>query len=598
MSSLPGRGDTTGMRLPKRSRPTSQLAGRLAVSGVALAVMALGALAVWAALVSQNGADSLSQAGVQTSGHLRAVQALSLVDTQTDVLEETQTPFEIHRLRRAQSVLDDALDRMATGGIRESALIATKSRPIVAQLKPAIERFLAVPPGYDSDGSSGLEEKMETLIADLQVVLNDLDPDPSQLLTTKLSAVSATEHTVRTTAFVLIPLGLAAVAACGWLLNLYRRRAAAVLRDALKVTAEEARTDQLTGLCNRRALLEALDRRSAADEPYTLALADLNGFKRYNDTFGHPAGDALLRRLGQRLAAACKGRGWIPARLGGDEFCVVLPGDVHPDALYGLLGTTLAEEGESFEITCASGVVAVPREARMPNEALRVADSRMYARKFESRPTAERSLGEAMMRMLDEHHPGLGSHVEEVTDLAAACATQLGLSRDEAKSVERAAQLHDVGKVAIPSAILTKDGPLDEDEWEFMRRHSVIGERIVAGIPSLEGLAPIVRASHERWDGRGYPDGLVGEESPLGARIIFVADAFCAMTETRSYAPAKSVEAARQELCDCAGTQFDATVVAALITVLNARDAEPQLHPRSLDLELVGTSSEPSWAGR
>ena len=93
--------------------------------------------------------------------------------------------------------------------------------------------------------------------------------------------------------------------------------------------------------------------------------------------------------------------------------------------------------------------------------------------------------------MLDEHHPGLGSHVEEVTDLAAACATQLGLSRDEAKSVERAAQLHDVGKVAIPSAILTKDGPLDEDEWEFMRRHSVIGERIVAGIPSLEGLVLI-----------------------------------------------------------------------------------------------------------
>ncbi|HYM57588.1 MAG TPA: diguanylate cyclase [Solirubrobacteraceae bacterium] len=557
--------------MPRPASPPRLLA-RIAVAGMSLAVVALGALAVWAAIVTQNGAHGLSQAGVQTSGHLRAIQALSMIDTSTDALEVRIVPSELAKLRKAQRVLDDALDRMENGGVRQASQIAEQGKPIVERLKPAIEQFLARPPGYDSNGTAGAEEEMEDIMAELQVLLNDLDADPSRLLVTKLQSVTATERTVRVTAFTLIPLGLGGVAGCGWLLSLYRRRSEATMRAAFDMTAEEARTDELTGLPNRRALLEELEYRSNGNQSFTLTIADLNGFKRYNDTFGHPAGDALLRRLGRKLAAACEGRG-IAARLGGDEFCVLFFGDMPADEAHALLSEALSDEGEGFDITAAAGLARVPEEARDPTAALRLADSRMYAAKVRAHPSAEQGMSTTLMRMLDEHHPGLGSHVKQVADLAVACAEELGLSVDDVRGVKRAAELHDLGKVAIPSAILTKVGPLNDEEWEFMRRHSIIGERILGGIPSLEHVASLVRWSHERWDGHGYPDGLAGEEIPIGARIIFAADAFCAMTEERPYAQARSVDSARLELRACSGAQFDPVVVTAFLAVLDSRDA-------------------------
>ena len=197
----------------------------------------------------------------------------------------------------------------------------------------------------------------------------------------------------------------------------------------------------------------------------------------------------------------------------------------------------------------------------------------MYAAKISLHPSPEQGMLGALTRMLDERHPGLGSHLEEVAALAAACAEELGLPPDEVRAVARAAELHDIGKVGIPSEILSKRGPLGVDEWEFVRRHSLIGERILFGIPSLEGVGALVRASHERWDGLGYPDFLAGTDIPLGARIIAVADAFCAMTEDRPYAQARSVESTCHELRAGAGTQFDAAVVTAFLTVLDRRAA-------------------------
>jgi diguanylate cyclase (GGDEF)-like protein len=563
--------------------PPSKLIARLAVAGMTLAVVALGGLAVWAAIVTQNGASGLSQAGVQTSGHLRAVQSLSILDTSTDALEEEIVPQELARLRRSQRVLDDALARMENGGIPEASRIAAQAQPIVLRLKPAIEAFLARPPGYDSDGSSGAEEEMENIMGELQVLLNDLDPDPSSLLATKLGDVTASEHAVRRTAYVLIPLGLGAVGACGWLLSGYRRRSEAEMGAALTSSAEEARTDELTGLPNRRALLEDLDHRMAENESFTLVIADLDGFKRYNDTFGHPAGDVLLRRLGRKLAAACEGRG-LAARLGGDEFCVLFSGHFSSSEAHTLMHEALSDEGEGFQITAASGVATVPGDAHDPSSALRCADSRMYAAKVSGQTSAEQAMSGVTARMLDEHHPGLGDHVAEVAELALACAETLGLSADEARSVERAAALHDLGKVAIPSTILNKERSLSNEEWEFMRRHSVIGERILGGVTSLDGVALMVRSSHERWDGNGYPDGLAGDEIPLGSRIIFVADAFCAMTEDRPYADARSIEGARRELNACSGTQFDPAVVKAFLAGLDSRAAQ-------MDIELSPPSA-------
>jgi signal transduction histidine kinase len=227
--------------MPSSATPSAQSKhlARVAVIGMSLAVVALGSLSVWAAIVTQNGAQGLSRAGVQTSGHLRAVQALSLIDTSTDALEERIVPADLRKLRTAQRVLDEALNRMESGGVIEASQLAGRAKPMIERLKPAIERFLAKPPGFDSDGSSGTEEEMEDIISELSVLLNDLDSDPSQLLATQLASVTATERTVRVTAFVLIPLGLSGVAVCAWLLSLYRRRAEATMRGALNAVIED-----------------------------------------------------------------------------------------------------------------------------------------------------------------------------------------------------------------------------------------------------------------------------------------------------------------------------------------------------------------------
>ena len=333
----------------------------------------------------------------------------------------------------------------------------------------------------------------------------------------------------------------------------------------LRASRDEALTDALTGLGNRRALERALEARMdglAPDRPLVLALFDLDGFKQYNDTFGHPAGDELLVRLGRSLAAFMDGRGEV-FRMGGDEFCALFcAGDEGVEPVVQGAARALSEFGEGFSVSCSHGAAVLPGEAEVAPDALRIADQRMYAHKHADRISASRQTADALLRALAERDPHLGAQTEAV-ELAVATARRLGLSADEVERVRHATELRDVGKVAVPDAILGKPGPLREEEWAFVRRHSVIGERIIAGAPALEQVAPLVRSSHERWDGRGYPDQLAGDAIPLGARIVAVADAFAAMTAARPYRSARNAAEALVELRDCAGSQFDPAVVAA-----------------------------------
>jgi len=154
-------------------------------------------------------------------------------------------------------------------------------------------------------------------------------------------------------------------------------------------------------------------------------------------------------------------------------------------------------------------------------------------------------------------------------------ATRIGLQGDDLTHLHHAAALHDIGKVAIPDAIISKPGPLDADEWAFMRRHTLIGERIVAAAPALAVAAALVRASHESWNGTGYPDKLAGADIPLGARIIAVCDAFDAMISDRPYSPPRSIDEALAELRRCAGTQFDPAIVPVFEQVLADRARTP-----------------------
>jgi diguanylate cyclase (GGDEF)-like protein len=340
----------------------------------------------------------------------------------------------------------------------------------------------------------------------------------------------------------------------------------------------EADTDGLTGLGNRRKL--RTDFAPAAAEatpeaPLGFIMFDLDGFKGYNDSFGHPAGDVLLARLGRRLATA------VPSgeayRLGGDEFCVLVP--VGPEGLDPVFTATLAaltEEGEGFTISSAHGAVVLPGDASGTEEAMVLADQRMYQQKARGRASAGRQSSDVLMRVLLERSPELKGHLQGVGAFAEDVGRGLGLDQVALDQLVRAAGLHDVGKVAIPESILTKPGPLDDAEMTFIRGHTLVGERILLGAPSLAPEAALVRASHERWDGAGYPDGLAGEQIPLGARIIFACDAFEAMTSgERPYRRPVSAELALEELRRCAGSQFDAHVVEVLGQVVTRRATLP-----------------------
>ena len=365
-------------------------------------------------------------------------------------------------------------------------------------------------------------------------------------------------HRLNETAMVFSTLTIAAV--IGRMALTFRENALLLRRSRI-----EAETDALTGLANRRKLLTDLQLRLEADAPTLLVLFDLDGFKGYNDAFGHPAGDALLRRLALKLDAAAEpfGRAY---RMGGDEFCVLAGRDA--DGRVSVVDVTtraLEDEGEGFRITSACGAIVLPDETTQLSEALRIADARLYKNKDSRRASAVRQSKDVLLSVLNERDAELRGHLNSVAQLARAVGRRLELPPPELHELGLAAELHDVGKLAIPDAILSKPDALTEDEWTFIHRHTLVGERILSAAPSLSRVARIVRSTHERLDGQGYPDGLSGTDIPLLARIVSACDAFFAMTEERPYRRAMASEDAIAELRRCAGTQFDPDVVEALI---------------------------------
>ncbi len=348
--------------------------------------------------------------------------------------------------------------------------------------------------------------------------------------------------------------------------------------EILLEQTHEAETDALTGLHNRRRMMGDLERAlHASHSPVVFALFDLNGFKEYNDLFGHPAGDALLRRLGRSLEDAVGDRG-SAYRMGGDEFCVLAqPAAGGVDRLVDDAIRSLKEEGGGFAVSAAHGYVELPRDAQDVVDALQLADHRMYANKNSVRASATEQSSKVLLAALLEHDPELGDHLHGVAELAVELGRAFDLEHAELETVRIAATLHDIGKLAIPEAILEKSGPLDDEERAFIRTHTLIGERIVGAAPSLAAAAVLIRSSHERFDGTGYPDRLRAGEIPLGSRIIAVCDAFDSMLSGRSYAPSKSVSAALEELQRNAGTQLDPVVVTAFCNLIARRAEIPGL---------------------
>ena len=393
--------------------------------------------------------------------------------------------------------------------------------------------------------------------------------------------VAAPHTIILSLASALAAWGLLMTAALSWVtpvaaglaggaLLLGAARAVLTYREnvrVLQVSAHHAVTDGLSGLGNRRRLMDDLEE-AVTDAEHghssTLVFFDLNGFKRYNDGFGHAAGDSLLARIGAALSVAVHTRGHA-YRLGGDEFCVLLTGRVaRHDRLVTSAASALTERGSAFTISASFGLATIPDDAPTASAALQLADRRMYADKARSNRDGGAKTRDVLMQLLDERTPGLHHHVSGVGRLAVDLAREFALDSDQLDEILRAAELHDIGKLAIPDEILEKPGPLSDSEWQFMRQHPIVGERILNADPAMRPVARLVRAIHEQWDGTGYPDRLAGTAIPLGARIIAACDAYDAMTSERCYQAARSSDHAIAELQRNSGSQFDPAVTDAL----------------------------------
>jgi two-component system cell cycle response regulator len=379
----------------------------------------------------------------------------------------------------------------------------------------------------------------------------------------------------------LTPIGVVAVAVgVASLLAVLARLAATFFLNMrmLALTEQEATTDALTDLFNRRSLVADLDQTLAVQDgiDHVLALFDLDGFKAYNDSFGHTAGDELLKRFGANLAAATEP--WGKAyRLGGDEFCVLAPiGEAKADVIVKAAEGALSDRGPSFSIRASWGQVELPREAKTAADALRIADRRMYTQKGQRTDSALSQTRGVLLGLLREREPGLDRHLGDVARLAAEMGHALDLEAEDIDVLVRAAEMHDIGKVAVPDEILHKNGPLTDAERELIQKHTLVGERVLAAAPALMQVSKVVRSSHEHWDGSGYPDGLAGAAIPLGSRIILICEAYSAMTEPRPYGPQMKATEALGEIRRSASQQFDPNLVDIFVAKVAPGAAETQ----------------------
>ncbi|MEW6064291.1 MAG: HD domain-containing phosphohydrolase [Bacillota bacterium] len=326
--------------------------------------------------------------------------------------------------------------------------------------------------------------------------------------------------------------------------------------------------DQLTGLYNRRFMEEEIRRLDTPRQlPVSVIMGDVNGLKLTNDVFGHRAADLLLKKAAEIIKESCR-REDIIARWGGDEFVVLLP-RTDMKAAEEIVRRSknkcaLDSEGP-VQVSIALGYATKNKAEENIWQVLKEAEEWMYRNKLLQSKSYRNAVISSLKATLFEKSMETEEHAERLKEMSLKIAKGLGLSAKQMDELELLAVLHDIGKVAIKESILLKPGPLTEKEWEEMKKHPEIGCRIAQNTPELAFIAEYILCHHERWDGRGYPSGLKGEEIPLLSRILAVADAFDAMTNDRPYRKAMSREEALAELERNAGTQFDPEVVSAFI---------------------------------
>ncbi|EXG85386.1 diguanylate cyclase (GGDEF) domain-containing protein,uncharacterized domain HDIG-containing protein [Clostridium sp. ASBs410] len=340
---------------------------------------------------------------------------------------------------------------------------------------------------------------------------------------------------------------------------------AIILNDITKIKQAEERLhylsyhDQLTGLYNRRFFEEQLLRlNSRSYYPLIITMADINGLKLMNDSFGHTAGDIYIQKVAEVLREGFREKDII-SRLGGDEFIILSPNTdiVEIKELIGRINERTKHEAvNKITLSVSFGYSVKYREEESILEVLRKAEDYMYKKKLLVSTGIRGKTIYTVMAALHEKNPREEQHSFRVSELCEKMGTALGLQEDEVKELKTVGLLHDIGKVAIEEGILNKNGKLVEQEWAEIKKHPEIGYRILSSVNELSEMADYVLAHHERWDGNGYPKGLKGNEIPVQSRIIAIADAYDAMISERSYRQALPKEYAISELIKGAGTQF------------------------------------------
>lgn len=329
--------------------------------------------------------------------------------------------------------------------------------------------------------------------------------------------------------------------------------------------------DALTGLHNRSYYEKERQRLDHPDYlPLSLIIGDINGLKLINDAFGHSEGDKLLISIA-KIMADCIREQDVLVRTGGDEFVIMLPQTAYPEA--GVMVENIkkaCEEGYKLDneliITSISLGFATKTTTHESFEKIfKLAEESMYRKKLLEYKSFHSAIMDSIKTTLYEKSNETEAHAERMAELAKQLGRALGLDQEELVALELAATLHDIGKISIDSKLLKKNSPLTDADWREMKKHPEVGYRIAQTIPELRKISEYILCHHERWDGKGYPQGLKGEEIPVLARILAIVDAYDAMTENRSYRRAMTENEAIDELQNHAGRQFDPGLVAVFI---------------------------------